>query len=182
LSEVLSSAEIYNPTTGTFTSTGVMTSARADQSATLLRDGRVLIAGGADTLSEVLSSAEIYDPVTGTFSPANPATGNFSSGDSMTAAAEDQTATLLQDGRVLLAGGLGADVNGDQSILQTADTYDPKTGKFSAAGSMSSPRSEHTATLLFDGRVLITGGSNDSGTLASAEIYDPKTGVFGPAN
>jgi len=168
----LDSAEIYDPASGTFRPTGSMTTARTDQSATLLPDGRVLIAGGASSFSDILDSAETYDPATGAFSPAG----------SMLDVREDQTATPLSDGRVLIVGGLGAATNGNQPILATAELFEPKTGQFSNTGSMASSRYEHAATMLLDGRVLITGGSDNSGTLTSAEVYDPKTGAFGPAN
>ena len=142
-----------------FSATGSMATARAEHTATLLADGRVLIAGGQ---GGVVGSAELYDPKTGTFS----ATG------SMVVARTDHTATLLSDGRVLIVGGSG---------LASAELYDPKTGTFGPTGSMTTIRDYYTATLLADGRVLITGGTNNSGAgtaLASAELYDPKTGTF----
>jgi hypothetical protein len=176
--QVEASAELYNPKTGKFTSTGAMTTAREYQTATLLKDGRVLIAGGAN-LTEVtdangtslatryLDSAELYDPRTGTFT----ATG------SMTIARAYHTATLLGDGRVLIVGG-DSDA-GSPSSLASAEIYDPHTGKFTAAGSMTTARGSHTATLLQDGRILIVGGATTgSNYVASAELYDPTTGKF----
>jgi len=146
---------------GTFSPTGSMASIRHGQTATLLPDGRVLIAGGTYD-----GSAEVYDPKTGTFSP----TG------SMTTGRVYPTATLLPDGRVLIAGG-GGQVS---PVLASAEIYDPKTGTFSPTGSMALPRLGQTATLLSDGRVLIAGGTGQSGNIASAEVYDPKTGIFSP--
>ena len=162
------SAELYDPATGTFGSTGSMTAARRDHTATLLPDGRVLIAGGADErgiYGNSLSSAELYDPKAGTFS----ITG------SLTMGRFGQTATLLPDGRVLVAGGTAGAVDVPWSQA-SAEVYDPATGTFGPTGSMTAARRDHTATLLPDGRVLIAGGA-DSGTLASAELYDPATGT-----
>lgn len=87
----------------------------------------------------------------------------------------EHTATLLKDGRVMVAGGRG------ESLTASAELYDPKTHKFMETGSLITARYKHTAGLLPDGRVLIAGGSDERdwhGTLASAEIYDPHTGKF----
>jgi WD40 repeat protein len=164
------SAEIYDPATGTFSPTGAPLSDRQSGVAVTLSDGRVLIAGGSAVGSN--STAELYDPSTGKFSRTGSLTTNRFYGP--------PTATLLTDGRVLLAGGGGNDgVGGLGGGVASAEIYDPKTGKFTATGSMTAPRYGHTATLLPSGLVLIVGGyTGDDSSLSSAELYDPKTGKF----
>jgi len=162
----LASAEKYDPTAGTFTPTGSLNIARENAQAVRLEDGRVLIAGGdqgwAGGDAVFLSSAEIYDP----------ATGAFTRTGSMYRPRTTFTATLLGDGRVLVAGGAsGADGANDMS----AEIYDPATGEFTSTGDMGSVRSyQPAAVLLADGRVLIFAGSGDD----TAETYDPTTGRF----
>jgi hypothetical protein len=173
-SSYLASAEVYDPGTGTFSPTGSMTTARDGHTATALLDGRVLIAGGNDLGDHGVASAELYDPETGTFT----ATG------SMTTARGFHTATRLSDGRVLITGGDPAAWTFSGPYLASAEVYDPATGTFAASGSMAVGRELHAASLLADGRVLITGGVSESlhaTSLDSAELYDPTTGTFSPS-
>ncbi|HEY5436912.1 MAG TPA: kelch repeat-containing protein, partial [Candidatus Limnocylindrales bacterium] len=136
--------------------------------ATLLADGRVLVAGGENARTD-LTTAEIYNPKTGKFSP----TG------SLTVGRVYHAATRLADGRVLVEGG-GSDYSGGK-FLASAEVYDPKTGTWTATGSMADQRNLLTATLLADGRVLVAGGFGAQAPLASAELYDPAAGTFSPA-
>ncbi len=166
----VAAAEIYDPTSDTFAPTGSMTTPRAYQAAALLSNGEVLIVGGENVQASsdrTLASAELYDPATGTFS----ATG------AMAAAREYETATRLADGRVLVAGGSQPTMSGS-GTLSSAELYDPVSGAFSPAGSMTAARSDHSATLLDDGRVLIAGGDDSAQALSSAETFDPSTGKF----
>ena len=109
-------------------------------------------------------------------SPAGPQTpGTFRATGSMVQARRSHfTATLLLDGRVLIAGGE------NPGSLDTAELYDPATGKFTATGSMADALVAQTATLLPDGRVLIAGGFDGRAHVTTAELYDPKTGMFSP--
>ncbi len=142
----------------TFTSTGSMITAHASHTATLLSNGKVLIAGGV-----LSSSAELYNPATGTFT----ATG------SMVVARSNHMATLLSNGQVLIAGGTVG-----SGYLSEAELYNPATGTFTATGSMIAARSGHTVTLLNNGQVLIAGGNNSGTIWSSAELYNPATGTF----
>lgn len=165
----LSSAEIYDPASGTFSPTGAMNSARWAHTATLLGDGKVLIAGGSNADAEIVLTAEIYDPVSGTFSQ----TG------SMATPRTSHTATLLANGTVLITGGFLID--NFEPALGTAEIYDPATGAFASAGQMQVPRHSHSASLLLDGQVLLAGGvtnTNSGEVTSTAELYDPSTGMF----
>lgn len=156
-----------------WTITAKMITPREDHTATLLRDGRVLVAGGATGVpgmigGTLIASAELYDPASGTWT----ATG------SMIDARYGHTATLLGDGRVLVAGGWGNCKAAGCEALASAELYDPRTGSWSATGSMVTPHGGGTATLLPDGKVLVAGGWGTSGVTTSAELYDPAGGTW----
>ena len=167
-----SAAEIYDPTSGQFTATGSTVQPHSSRhTATRLNDGRVLIVGGtlssnagASTLS---AGAELFDPQIGKFTAAGPMSTNRNA----------QTATLLKDGRVLIAGGF---INNDFSTdglnveLNSAEVYDPSTGSFSPTSSMAYSHGAHTAVLLPSGLVLVAGGS----AVSTAELFDPETLSF----
>jgi hypothetical protein len=140
---------------------------RFAHTATLLKNGRVLIAGGMERNGVWLDSAELYDTELERFLPAG----------HMLARRAGATATLLANGKVLIAGG-----NDGESSLASAELYDPATNRFSLAGKMSSPRGHAEAVTLSNGKVLIIGGNaeGDFQQLATAEIYDPVTSTFIP--
>jgi hypothetical protein len=155
-------AELFDPTAGTFTATGSMAAQHLGQTATLLQNGQVLIAGGET------AKAELF----------NPSTGAFTASGSMTVSRSGHTATLLPDGRVLITGGvLDFGAGGTVPVPEgpgdaSAELYDPVSGRFNSTGSMSEGRSGHTATLLADGTVLVTGTDN------TAEVFSPMSGTF----
>ncbi|WP_257456612.1 Kelch repeat-containing protein [Archangium lipolyticum] len=140
--------------------TGSMAEFRYRHTATLLPNGKVLVAGYSPR------AAELYDPSTGRWS----ATG------SMAAQHNDlATATLLNNGKVLIAGGINS-----SGWTAPAELYDSVSNAWSTTGSMVTPRKYHTATLLKNGKVLVAGGQSSSGYISTAEVYDPTSGTWSP--
>ena len=159
-SSSLSGAELYDPVTGAWSITGSLNARRHGHTATLLKNGKVLVVAGGEILgfdeTMPLDTVELYDPDTGMWS----STGNLNN------AVESHTATLLQNGKVLVLGG------------GSAELYDPDTGKW---GSLESLGSNiwfgHTATLLPNGKVFIVGGVNSNGPVKTAQFYEPDSGA-----
>ena len=160
------SAELYDPGTGKFSPTGSAKSGRWLHTATLLSDGRVLVTGGRASDDSIYATAEVYDPKSGKFT----ATGSMSIGR------QEHSATLLPDGRVLVAGGFSGSGLAGNAVPST-ELYDPKTGKFAPAGTMTIARMDQTASLLSGGQVLIAGGiyigPNGWLPITTAELYQP---------
>ena len=152
---------------GVFEDTGSLGTARERFTATLLPNGKVLVAGGLDNTGTPLASAELYDPASGTWTP----TGSLGT------ARDRHGAILLPNGKVLVAGGL--DNTGNP--IASAELYDPASGTWTPTGSLGAAGSHSTATLLPNGQVLAAGGLDNTGTpIASAELYDPASGTWTP--
>ena len=160
----LRSVEIFDPTRRTFRLAALMTIPRASHTATLLQDGRVLVAGGCST-NGATASAEVYDV----------ATDRWSKVGDMTLPRCSHIAVPLVDGRVFIMGG----GEGRLGNLTSAEVFDPRTSTFVPVGSMRS--NHYLATRLADGRVLLTGGQGSRGEMIrSADIFDPASGKFQP--
>jgi anti-sigma factor RsiW len=159
-------AEIYDPQTGTFTAIESLKVARADHTATLLKDGRVLLAGGSSgprMSSDVVASAEIFDP----------SSERFISTEAMNVPRHKHSATLINEGHVLIIGGISA-TTWSSGGNASAEIFDPAAGSFTSTGSMSLPRYKirDAVVRLPTGQVLVAGGAG------RVEIYDPVTTRF----
>ncbi len=164
----ISAAELYNPATGTFAATASLITARLTMTATLLKSGKVLVAGGNTPTADAIAAAELYDPATGKFTATRGPLNFPRSG---------HTATLLtsglNSGKVLIAGG----ITGTSSATDTAELYDPVSDTFTTTGRMTAPRTGHTAALLQDGSVLVV-GTEGTPIEVTADLYDPSAGTF----
>jgi hypothetical protein len=152
----LSTAELYDPKTGKFTSTGALVGAREYASSAVLPDGRFLVVGGDRSGSLTLNTAEVYDP----------ATGSFTATENMGRNREMPTVAVLKDGSVLVAGGWS------DHALNSTELFDPATNTFVFGATLQVPRAEAPAAVLLDGSVLICGGlTSETEILSSVEIY-----------
>lgn len=186
--------DIDGALTAGFRAAGSLNSARGGHDAIELDDGRVLIVGGASASGKkgYVAEPEIYDPLTDTFTRVSDLSGDLGvmKRGKVTVRQINATAVKLTDGTVLICGGHGIEkksffgLGGDkEDTLESAFIFDPTTNEFRQVGDMQYARHSHTATVMDDGRVLLSGGYNESWwskhkTQAPFEIYDPAKGKF----
>ena len=178
--KALGSAELYDPATGRWTPTGSLVAGRYGHTLTVLEDGSVLAVRGTSSgdLEDTLRGAELYDPHSGTWS----VIGDTHVGSVM------HSATLLRDGRVLVAGGNGGGIGGDV-VHDATILFDPATRTWSRAADVPGKRYDHRATVLPDGDVLVVGGtfqigwypSLNYGERATIERFEPETMTWAPS-
>jgi Kelch motif/Galactose oxidase, central domain len=165
-------SEIYNPNTGKWTVSGSLTVGRINHTATLLQSGKVLVTGGSVTnVILVTGECELYDPNTGNWSPTA----------SMNDILAFHTATLLPNGQVLVAGGdtsVGTPGGFSYYPVSDAELYDPNSQMWANTGSLNHPRDNHTATLMPNGLVMVTGTSMVLFITNSTELYNPSNGMW----
>jgi N-acetylneuraminic acid mutarotase len=159
-----STSELYDPIAKSWTASAALTVRRSNSSATLLANGQVLVVGGYSMFPEFLATSEIYDPAT------DPATGSWTNTSPLSVAREYHTATLLPNGKALIAGGWDS----NSIPLANVDVYNPASGTWTATQPLNIARLGHTTTLLPNGNVLVVGGiDNSANGTASTELYDP---------
>ncbi len=164
-----SSTYLFDPADRSWSRSGLLNTARTDAAATVLSDGRVLVAGGMyidradETAARILDSAELWDPASGSWSRTGPTARPRSKASAVT----------LTDGRVLLVGGWIS--NADQVPLAPTEVYDPRTGRWASAGDLAIPRSGFSLVALQDGSALVIGGvgAESHERLTRVERFDP---------
>jgi hypothetical protein len=170
--KILTSAEIYDPASGLFMLLTNKLTARTNQTATLLADGQILIAGGDDAVGKPLASAELLNPITGSVTLTGP----------LTAPRDSAAAVLLTNGQVLVAGGFN--YTDSSTVGKSAELYNPATGKFTLTSPMLAPTVMTVALVLPNKQVLLAGSPMATSTGSSdvvrlrAELYDPASATF----
>lgn len=182
----VATTDVYDPVADTFTPGPVLTTPRSMHTATLLPNGRWLLAGGVNASNDPQPSCEVYDPTTDTFAAVA----------SMGTPRMGHTATLLNNGKVLVTGGLQAltvvptQLSAIHDITNTAEVYDPVADTWTAVPNLSTPRAGHVAILRPDGKVLLAGGLSWDNVIVigwlpavrrSCDLYDPVANTMGSA-